>query len=245
MHKTFPVYTRESGFSQMPLLVTVTLIFTVLLAGMGFYTWQLSREVAALKSPAEDSAVAALSRQTEPDVLFGADPGAPSLFGSTHPAQDPFAQMEAFRQQMDTMMNSFFGGSFPSVTGPSVTGPSATGIPGVGSAPGSSLFGQDPFAAMGLNQPNLSLRETDSALEVVIPVQDGQQFELSTDVEQDRLTVAGTLSWSSQDSSNGMVSSRRSSSQFSRTIMLPDNVDPAGLTTEHRGHEIVITLPKA
>jgi len=230
MQKTHLVCTRESGFSQMPLLLTVTLIFTVVLAALGFYTWQLSREVAALKSSGDDSALAALSRQAEPD----------SLFGSTHPAPDPFAQMEVFRQQMDSMMNSFFGGSFPSVTGPSVTG-----IPGVGSTPGSSLFGQDPFAAMGLNQPNLSLRETDSALEVVIPVQEGQQFELSTDVEQDRLTVAGTLSWSSQDSSNGMVSSRRSSSQFSRTIMLPDNVDPAGLTTEHRGHEIVITLPKA
>ncbi len=232
-------FVRSGGLSLIRLLMAVSAISVFSLVGLGLYTWQLSQEVSALKAASGDSAVSSLINQTQPDPLsgslFGSNPGAASVFGNAPSVADPFQQMEVFRQQMDSMMNSFFGSASPSISG----------VPGMSNTPGHSLFGTDPFVSMGLNQPNLSLRETDSALEVVIPVQDGQQFELTTDVEQDRLTVAGTLSWSSQDSGNGMVSSRRSSSQFSRTIMLPDNVDPAGLTTEHRGDEIVITLPKA
>lgn len=224
---------RARGRSLIRWLIALSAVSIVTVAALGFYTWQLSREIAELQSNEQGRPLSEVL--TQPESLFASPPDAPSLFGNAPAPVDPFQQMEAFRQQMDSMMNNFFGGSLPPVTG----------IPGISQAPGQSLLGADPFAALGLNQPNVSLRETDSALEVVIPVQEGQQFELSTDVEQDRLTVAGTLSWSSQDSHNGMTSSRRSSSQFSRTIVLPDNIDPARLTTEHRGDEIVITLPKA
>ncbi|MDP3517730.1 MAG: Hsp20 family protein [Pseudohongiella sp.] len=133
-------------------------------------------------------------------------------------AIDPSQQIEAIRQQMDAMMSSVFGGPVPSVTG----------IPG-----------------LSLQQPNISLRETDSALEVVIAVPEGQAFELGTDVQEDRLTVTGTISWSANDSNNGLASRRSGSSQFTRTIMLPGTVVPAGMVTEHREGEIVISLPKA
>ena len=194
------------------LLIALSAVCMAMVVGLGVYTWQLSREIAEIKSEEKPSFLSALEEQT------------------SQVAPDPFQHMEAIRQQMDSMMNSFFGGPMPSLGG--ISG-------------GRSLFGSDPFASMGLNQPSLNLRETDSALEVVIPVQEGQQFELSTDVQEDRLTVAGTVSWSAEDSGSGLISSRRGSSHFSRTIMLPENVDPAGLTTEHRGDEIVITLPKA
>ena len=198
-------------------LISFSAVLVVMVVGLGVYTWQLSREIAEIKSEEKPSFVSALEEQALPSAAFS----------NSRVTPDPFQQMEQFRLQMDSMMNNFFGGSR------------------LGSAVGGSLFGTDPFSAMGLNQPNLSLRETNSALEVVIPVQEGQQFELSTDVEQDRLTVAGTMTWSAQDSGSGVISRRSGSSQFSRTIVLPDNVDPTGLTTEHRGNEIVITLPKA
>ncbi|MDP2284997.1 MAG: Hsp20 family protein, partial [Pseudohongiella sp.] len=150
-------------------------------------------------------------------------------------AIDPFQQLEVIRHQMEAMMSSVFGGPVPSVTG----------IPGLSAMNGNSLFGADPFAGMGLQQPNISLRETDSALEVVIAVPEGQAFELGTDVQEDKLTVTGTISWSANDSNNGLASRRSGSSQFTRTIMLPGTVVPAGMVTEHREGEIVISLPKA
>jgi len=235
---------RAAGRSLIRWLIALSAVSMMMVIGLGIYTWQLSRELMEIRrDDRASSLISKLAGQKEQEVqrpqlfgqgpsgssLFGQPPSAPSLFGNSG-AADPFQQMEAMRQQMDSMINSFFGSSMPSF----------------GSLSGnSSLFGSDPFASMGLNQPSLSLRETDSALEVVIPVQEGQQFELNTDVQEDRLTVAGTVTWSAEDSGNGIVSSRRGSSQFSRTIMLPDTVDPARLTTEHRGDEIVITLPKA
>lgn len=154
-------------------------------------------------------------------LLDSAQPSQQALQNLSNPAItaiDPFQQMDAIRQQMDAMMSSVFGGPVPSVTG----------IPG-----------------LSFQQPNISLRETGSALEVVIAVPEGQAFELGTDVQEDKLTVTGTISWSANDSNNGLASRRSGSSQFTRTIMLPGTVVPAGMVTEHREGEIVISLPKA
>ncbi len=199
----------------------------IALLALSLYAWQLNRQVASLTPQAAGPAIQALlesSQQTANPVA-----------SSQQPTSDPFQQMEAIRQQMDAMMNSVFGGSLPPVTG----------LPGLSGMSGSSVFGADPFGGLGMHQPQITLRETDSSLEVVIAVPEGQEFELGTEVEEDRLTVSGTITWQASQSSNGFAASRSGSSQFSRTIMLPDTVVPTGMVTEQHDSEIVIRLPKA
>ena len=238
MHESDFNTAASSSAKLRTVMITCGVIGFLMLAGLAAYTWQLQQQVRQLQADARpSSAVEALSDQVDTGAapsLFNQQPSGPSLFGNAPAAGDPFAHMQQMRQQMDTMMNSLFGGPAPAITG----------IPGFGGAPGNTLFGADPFSSLGMNQLTINLRETDEALELVIPVREGQEFELSTDVQEDRLTVSGTLSWQQHSSQNGMNSQRQGSSQFSRTVVLPGNVDPTGLMTEHRENEIVISLPK-
>lgn len=209
------------------LIVAAGVASIVALLALGFYTWQLNRQIDSLTPQTTGPAMQAL--------IESAQSGSNVVANPAMPASDPFQQMEAIRQQMDAMTGSVFGGPLPSVTG----------LPGLSSAGNNSLFGADPFAGLGLHQPQLTLRETDSTLEVVIAVPEGQSFELGTDVQEDRLTVSGTIRWQASHDGAGFAGSRSGSSQFSRTIMLPDTVVPTGMVTEHREDEIVISLPKA
>ncbi|MDO9518700.1 MAG: Hsp20 family protein [Pseudohongiella sp.] len=221
-------------------IIIVSVTGLILFLGLAAYTWQLQRQIADLTAGTDDSRVYSLFAESDadgrsvPGISAASPSSAPGSGASSVPSADPFQQMELIRQQMDAMMSSVFGSASPAISG----------MPGLSVAPGSSLFGSHPFASLGMNQPAINLRETDDVLELVIPVQEGQEFELSTDVQEDRLTVSGTMSWQEQYSQNGMSSRRQGSSQFSRTIVLPANVDPAGMVTEHRQNEIVISLPK-
>lgn len=240
MHESDFNTPSASGGKLRTLLIAGGLTGLLMLVGLTVYIWQLQQQLEQLRADAAPSALQSLLDAAETGAntqqqLFDTSPSTPSLFGNS-PAQaaDPFQQMEQIRQQMDAMMNSMFTGASPAITG----------IPGFSNTPGRSLFGADPFASLAMNQLTINLRETDESLEVVIPVREGQQFELSTEVDEDRLTVSGTLSWSQQSSQSGLSSQRQGSSQFSRTVVLPNNVDPAGLVTEHRENEIVIIVPK-
>lgn len=220
--------------------VVCGVVMSLTVAGLATYIWQLRQQIEDLSAGSEQPALQSLleSAHVAPDSseqFFNNNPAVPPLSGpSTALPVDPFQHMEEIRRQMDAMMSSIFNSPSPAITG----------VPGFGSLSGDSLFGADPFASLGMNQLTLNLRETDETLELVIPVQEGQEFELSTDVEEDRLTVSGTLSWQQQSSQNGVGSQRQGSTRFSRTIVLPGNVDPTGLVTEHKENEIVISLPK-
>jgi HSP20 family molecular chaperone IbpA len=232
--------TPSDGSKVRTAIIVASVTGLIMFLGLAAYIWQLQKQIADLTTASADSRLSSLfdesaanSRSVHP--VPGASPSVNSLFGgSAGLSADPFQQMELIRQQMDAMIGSVFGSSSPAITG----------IPGISASPGNSVFGSHPFAGLGMNQPIINLRETDDTLELVIPVHEGQEFELSTDVQEDRLTVSGTISWQQQSSQNGMSSRRQGSSQFSRTVVLPANVDPAGMVTEHRQNEIVISLPK-
>jgi HSP20 family molecular chaperone IbpA len=240
MHTSDFNKTPARGSKVRAAIIIASVTGLIMFLGLTAYTWQLRRQIAELTVASEDSRLSSLFAESGADShpvsdIFGANSsGTPLVGGLSVLSADPFQQMELIRQQMDAMMGSVFGSSSPAITG----------IPGLSASPGDSLFGAQPFAGLGINQPNINLRETTDVLELVIPVQEGQEFELSTDVQQDRLTVSGTISWQQQSSQNGVSSRRQGSSQFSRTVVLPANVDPAGMVTEHRQNEIVISLPK-
>lgn len=220
--------TPSHGNKVRAAIIVAGFIALIMFLGLAAYTWQLQRQIADMKAGSDDSRLSSLFDESAANSR-----SAPEISGA-NPLADPFQQMELIRQQMDAMMGSVFGSPSPAITG----------VPGFSVAPGNSLFGSHPFASLGMTQPAINLRETGDVLELVIPVPEGQEFEFSTDMQDDRLTVSGTISWQQQSSQNGMSSQRQGSSQFSRTIVLPANVDPAGMVIEHRQDEIVISLPK-
>jgi HSP20 family molecular chaperone IbpA len=219
--------------SLAPALIGVTTLGFCVVAALGYQNYRLNHEIRQLQNQTASSRVMELIESTQqaqaPDsqALGGhqQDPFAAlfaSPFGSsfgppftgTPGFADPFQQMNSLRQQME----SFFGGT---------TQPSAR-------------VGGQAFAG----QPDILLRESPEALEFVIPVQEGTQLELNTDLRDNRLTIAGTLQWHEESSSGGRFYSSARSSQFSRTVPLPGDVDATGVVTEHRGDEVVVRVPR-
>jgi len=127
---------------------------------------------------------------------------------------DPFAGMRQLQQQMD----SLFG----------------TGFPLRGGLAGSA------FSVSG--SPTIELDETDEDYRVVIGVPENGELELSTDIEDNAVRVAGSIEFANGASPGGSIVSR---SQFSRSIPLDEPVDPLGMRTDRDDHAIVITIPKA
>lgn len=211
----------------VPVLIVVTSISLCLVAGLSYYTYRLNHELKQQQAQTTSSRVLELlesAQQQTPSVnpQTPADPFASlfvSPFSGASGLSDPFQQMNSFRQQMDSLFNSAF----------------QSGVWG----PGMSGSGQ-AFAG----QPDIQMRESADAVELVIPVQEGTQLELNTDIQDNRLTIAGTLQWQEESNSAGRFYSSSRSSRFSRTLPLPGNVDATGLVTEHRGDEIVIRVPR-
>lgn len=212
----------------VPVLIVVTSISLCLVAGLSYYTYRLNHELKQQQAQTASSRVLQLLESAQEQQVPSVNPQTPadpfaSLFASpfsgTPGFADPFQQMNSFRQQMDSFFNSAF-----------LSGAWAPGMSGGGQA--------------FVGQPDIQVRESPDAVELVIPVQEGTQLELNTDVQDNRLIIAGTLQWQEEHNSAGRFVSSSRSSRFSRTVPLPGNVDATGVVTEHRGDEVVVRVPR-
>lgn len=138
---------------------------------------------------------------------------------STWPAIDPFSRM----QQLQTDMNSLFD----------------TFGPGSG-------FLQSGIGRMqaGLATPAIEVQETPAEYQIVITVSPETDINLQTSLEDNALTIQGTLKQEAINQGNHYAASTLSQSQFSRTIELPLPVDALGMTTSQNKQGIVILVPK-
>ncbi|MEZ5488741.1 MAG: Hsp20 family protein [Gammaproteobacteria bacterium] len=89
--------------------------------------------------------------------------------------------------------------------------------------------------------PTIEVSETDREYRVVIEVPENGELELSTDIEDNTVRVAGSIVYTAPGSFAATFSSR---SQFSRSIPLSDPVDPLAMRTDKNAQGIVITIPK-
>jgi len=212
----------------VPVLVVVTSISLSLVAGLSYYTYRLNHELKQQQAQTTSSRVLQLIESAREQQAPSVNPQTPvdpfaSLFASPFSGApgfaDPFRQMNSFGQQMDNLFSSALQ---PGASGAGVSGGSQT-----------------------LSRlPEIQILESPNTFELIIPLKEGAQLELNTDVQDNRLTIAGTLQWQEESNSGGRFYSSTRSSRFSRTLPLPGNVDATGLVKEHRGDEIVIRLPR-
>ncbi len=129
---------------------------------------------------------------------------------------DPMDPFYSMQKRMDEMMQSFSSGSF--------------------------FNGPDRFFATA--QPAISMRESKDRYQVVIEIPDGQNVELNTDLDENRLWISGEVqSKQNQSSARGQIDVSNLS-RFSRSFYFPEDIDPAGMHTEESDEEITITIPK-
>lgn len=130
--------------------------------------------------------------------------------------RDPLDPFYAMQQRMDAMMESFSSGSF--------------------------FNGSDRLLAN--SQPVVDMREHKDRYEVVINIPDGQNIDLKTELEDNRLWISGQVqSKQSQTTAQGRVN-MSNMSQFSRSFYFPEEIDAGAMRTKENDKEITITIPK-
>ena len=93
--------------------------------------------------------------------------------------------------------------------------------------------------------PSLTMDEHPSEYRIVVEVPDGQSIEINTEVSGQTLSVSGTMVSSVEESRPGSGMTLSSvSSQFARSMLLPDDADEASIEVEQGEDAVVITLPK-
>ncbi len=192
----------------------------MVIAAMSIYTWHLSRQLQAV-SPATDNTWTENAWPT-----LGSSSNATPY---TNP-NDTFSQMQ---QRMDAMMNSFLSGTHQPFS--------------------SSIFSDPVFSASGFgasaSSPRITMDETADQYIVIVTVPEGQEVELNTTLNDNQLTVSGTVQRRIENTTNELFGGSRpystlSSSQFSQTMALPADIDEAGMDVKHEDSIITIVIPK-
>jgi HSP20 family molecular chaperone IbpA len=249
------------GKSTVVVLGSVAVIALGLLGWQSWNTHQLQQQVASLQQQVSTQAATtpvmpnhpnplampapqstAPGSQINPQLLAPAPAQPSSPQGSAPLAngpdpfwgnEDPFEEMQRMQQQMhehmQQLMNSF-------------------GMSG----PGASLFDMDPFqggpgfgSSMGFGaEPEFEFKENGDHYEVSISIPQGSNVEINTSTQGNNLTIEGKVTVEQNNQSKGNAFRSQQTRQFARTLHLPEDVDPLGLTHETRGDHVVITLPK-
>ncbi|GJM13191.1 MAG: hypothetical protein DHS20C12_15940 [Pseudohongiella sp.] len=208
--------------TKFRILFGITVICLTALVVQTAYLWQLDQKLAGTQIDTETELPPGVEKRLEA-ALAQSDPvpdpynpfGGSSLFGSSVGA-DPFENIRQMQQRMDSLFGGF---SMPQFN------------------PGNSFT----FTS---SSPNLELQETEDEYRVVIQTGEGQDVELSTQLEDSRLTVNGVVKSSLSNNSGGFASNIVSQSQFSRSFDLPGEVEELGIVTEQVDEGLMIRVPK-
>lgn len=202
---------------------------TLAVAIIGLVGWQswnthrLQQEVSALQQQLASRAAAGPT-QINPQ---SAVPAAP-LPGNT----DPFADMQRMQAQMHQRMQQLLDDFGMGAFGASLFDEPFGSMPGFGSSMG---FGADP---------EFALQETADSYQVSISIPTGSTVEITTEVNGRDLTIEGKVTLQQQDQQGTGGFRSLQTRQFARTLTLPADVDPLGISNETRNGQVIITLPK-
>lgn len=134
----------------------------------------------------------------------------------------PFARLNQIQDYMDSVFAGLGSSGF------------SANVP----FPGSTLS----FSASA--GPDILLDETENDYSIVIAVSPEQEIELSTDIEDNAVSVSGVITENRRQSLHGFEGSFLSQRQFAKTVELPTPIDQFGLTTQQTDEGIRITIPK-
>ena len=231
---------------------TVIAAATLAVAVAGLVGWQswnthrLQQEISALQqqlsSQGLDAAPQVNPQLLAPGTVRGTVPPAslPDPVPQNLPApadpmwgsSDPFADMQRMQAQMHQRMQQLMD---------------EFGMPGFGA----SLF-DEPFdnmlgfgSSMGFGaDPEFSLDETAESYQVSIIIPEGSDVEITTELNGRDLTIEGKVTLQQQEQQGRGGYRSLQTRQFARTLTLPADVDPLGISNETRDGQVIITLPK-
>lgn len=209
--------------TKFKVLAAFSLVCLLGLAAQSYFLFNLNQQLVS-DSSVDDSIPESIQRRLEeqmkkPDRIFSESP---SVFGSRFSA-DPFMRMQQMQQQMDQLFGTF------------------SGAPSFGSQ---GLFGSSAGFASFKSQPEIDVLEQQDSYVVILEAPANQEIELSTEVENNTLSLAGKLRTQTNQSQGGSVFSSSSVSRFSRSIPFPQDVNALGMYTETKEGKITITIPK-
>ena len=130
---------------------------------------------------------------------------------------NPFAEMERMQQEMDRLLSNSFNGPA-----------GATGM----------------FSSNMVFDQGLDVKQTDKGYEIRFDMAGMDKDQVDLQIDKNSLTVSGKYEEQhKQENPNGFMESQRVGT-FMKTIPLPPDADTSKMTTEQKGNELVITLPK-
>ncbi|MBO6763844.1 Hsp20/alpha crystallin family protein [Maricaulis sp.] len=92
---------------------------------------------------------------------------------------------------------------------------------------------------------DMDVCESDDAVEVALDVPGLKREEIEIDLAGDRLTVSGKREWKEEKKDRNYYRAERGHGEFSRSVRLPDEVDPAKIKADLKDGVLRIHLPKA
>lgn len=223
--------------------VTVAILAVALLACAGLVGWQawsigqMREQLTALQQQVGNPHASILpspSPQAQPvnppSSLFGggnnlnSDPQ--GLLGNQN---DPFADFDRLQDEILEHMQQLMAGGMPD-----------------------SLFDDDFFAgdkfgfgsSLNTQEPELNMSENDDSYVITIDIPEDSNAEVSAAVDGNELNIEGKITVKNDGSNNGSSFTSTESRQFARSMSLPPDADPNGLTNVTEANQVVITIPK-
>ena len=106
-------------------------------------------------------------------------------------------------------------------------------------------FGRLSFSEnMSTFSPKVDISETETAIKVRAEVPGMNPDDVSIEVTEDTLSIAGTIEKSNEEKDENYYRMERSSGRFSREFMLPSKIDADNVNAEAKNGVITITLTK-
>lgn len=201
--------------SNLRLVTSITVVCLLALIAEGITLWHMQDKLTQLGLTSDSDSAAVEAR-----ILAKLnDPQQPptNFVPAPFPA-DPFSSIQQMQQRFDSMFGSMGFGSW-------------NGQPGA-------------ISGFGTGTPTIKLQETPDEYQVVIDVPEDQAIDLNTSIEDNALSIEGRIKATANNNRTNFAASVFSQSQFSRTIRLPEPVDPFGLTSRATKDGIVVSIPK-
>ena len=141
------------------------------------------------------------------------------------PGANPFA--DNFQREMENMMSRFFGGASQFM--PFETAAQRTGFPSLDMT--------------GAISPAIDIQETENAIELTAELPGLGEDDVELEIKDRRLVLRGQKNITRDDTGDVHVS-ERSYGSFSRTMMLPEEVDVENITAEFDKGVLHVNMPK-
>jgi len=185
------------------------------IAGLGYYTWDLHRQVTQLQAGTQTDLSASVARNQPQAQAPKLLPKPQNPFSGNFDPSGRFAEMQ---MRMDQMMKQIM--------------------------PDDPLLNQNVFSMSSTDSPEVTMDESSDKYTVTVKLPKGENMDLNTELSDNTLTISGQVKTTSKDSSGNFIGQAQSASEFSQSITLADPVTESGMKVDHHGQDIVITIPK-